>query len=42
MTKVKYDYITNMQTAINMAIAEDRPVRFLTSKTNAELRTDQM
>ena len=37
---VKYDYIHNVQTAINMAVAEDRVVRFLSSKTNAELKKE--
>ena len=37
---VKYDYITNVQTAINMAAAENRVVRFLSSKTNAELKSE--
>ena len=38
--KTKYDYIHNVQTAINMAVAEDRLVRFLSSKTNAELKKE--
>ena len=40
MLKPKYDDITNIQTAINMAVAEKRVVRFLTAKTNAELKKE--
>ena len=37
---VKYEQIWNVQTAINMAVAENRAVRFLSSKTNAELKKE--
>jgi len=37
---VNYEPIWNVQTAINMAVAENRVVRFLSSKTNAELRKE--
>ena len=37
---VKYESITNLQTAINMAAAENRVVQFLSSKTNAELKKE--
>lgn len=40
MSKVKYDYIDNVQTAINMAVVENRAVRFLSSKPNAELKKE--
>jgi len=36
----KYDPITNVQTAINMAVAENRAVRFLSRKSNAELKKE--
>jgi len=37
---VKYEPITNVQTAINMAVVENKAVRFLSSKTNAELKKE--
>ena len=37
---VKYDYVRTVQEAINMTVAEDRVVRFLSSKTNAELKKE--
>ena len=40
MANIKYEPITNIQTAINMAVAENRVVRFLTSKTNVELKKE--
>ena len=35
--KSKYDQIWSTQQAINMAVAENRVVRFLTNKTNKEI-----
>lgn len=40
MPELKYDYVDNVQTAINMAVAENRVVRFLSSKSNAELKKE--
>lgn len=40
MPNLRYEPITNAQTAINMAVGENRVVRFLTSKTNAELKRE--
>jgi len=36
----RYEPIWNVQTAINMAVAENRVVRFLSSKSNEELRKE--
>lgn len=36
----KYDYVNSIQEAINMAVAEGRVIRFLTSKSNEELRKE--
>jgi hypothetical protein len=36
--KPTYDYVTSVQQAINMAVAENRVVRFLSEKENSELR----
>jgi hypothetical protein len=38
MDKPKYDSVTSIQQAINMAVAEKRVVRFLSNKSNDELR----
>ena len=35
---VPYDRVWSIQEAINMAVAEDRVVRFLSNKSNKELR----
>jgi len=37
---IKYEPITNVQTAINMAVAENHTVRFLSGKTNKELKKE--
>ena len=39
-SKPKYDSIQSIQEAINMAIAENRVVRFQTEKTNTQLKTE--
>ena len=36
----KYEQVWSMQEAINKAVAENRPVRFLTRKTNADLKKE--
>jgi hypothetical protein len=38
--KPKYEQIWVVQTAINMAIAENRVVRFLSDKSNAQLKSE--
>lgn len=38
MEKPKYEQIWSIQQAINTAVAEKRVVRFLSDKTNAELK----
>lgn len=40
MTKPVYDYIFTLQEAINIAIAENRVVRFLSDKTNETIRKE--
>lgn len=42
MPELKYDYVDNVQTAINMAVAENRVVRFLSSKSNTELKKEML
>lgn len=36
----KYEPIDNVQTAINMAIAEDRVIRYLTEKLNSQIKKE--
>jgi len=36
--KPKFDYVNSVQEAINMAAAENRVVRFIWNKSNAEIR----
>ncbi len=38
--KAIYDSITSTQQAINMAVAENRVVRFKTDKTNAQIKAE--
>jgi len=40
MEKPKYDYVQNTQEAINMAVVEKRVVRFLSEKTNKQLKKE--
>lgn len=40
MAEPKYDYISNVQEAINMAVAKKRVVRFLSEKSNEQLKKE--
>jgi aspartate carbamoyltransferase regulatory subunit len=40
MERPKYEQIWSIQEAINMAVAEHRVVRFLSEKTNEQLKKD--
>lgn len=40
MSKPVYEQIWSVQEAINKAVATDKPVRFITNKTNEELRKE--
>ncbi|MFA6358953.1 MAG: hypothetical protein WCY09_09885 [Candidatus Omnitrophota bacterium] len=39
-TPVTYDYVWSIQEAINMAVKENRVVRFIWEKSNEEIRKD--
>lgn len=38
MTKPKYDYVNSIQEAINMAVTENRVVRFISRWSNEEIK----